>query len=149
VAHVELSLSEPIIGPDRDAPPDPEGSLSRWARAVAGAVEPCLVLDSVFEIVAISRTASLLLGFPDVESAVGQRLSAGVIPLVDFTSPPVPLLEGDLEKVPPRLAYSSGRPARGLLRVQTETEVRTIDAVATPVLEDDKPVGSLTFFSQI
>ncbi|GIH13105.1 hypothetical protein [Rugosimonospora africana] len=147
MAHVELSVSEPLAGPDRDAPPEPEGSLSRWARAVAGAAEPCLVLDGVFEIVAVSPAASRLLGFPDEESAIGQRLS--VIPLVDFTSPPVPLPEGDLEKVPPRLAYSSGRLARGLLRVQTETEVHTIDAVATPILEGDKPVGSLTFFSRI
>jgi PAS domain-containing protein len=149
VAHVELSVSEPLAGPDRDAPSDPEGSLSRWGRVVTEAGEPCLVLDGVFEIVAVSPTASRLLGFPDEESAVGRRLSEGVIPLVDFTSPPVPLPESDLEKIPPRLAYSSGRLARGLLRVQTSTEVRTIDAVATPLFDGDKPIGSLTFFSQI
>jgi PAS domain-containing protein len=146
VAHVELSV-EPIAG--RDAPPEPAGSLGRWARAVAEADEPCLVIDGDFEIVAVSPRACLLLGFPDQESAVGRRLSSGVIALVDFTSPPVPLPDGDLGKIPPRLAYSSGQLARGLLRVATPTEVHTIDAVATPLFDGDKLVGSLTFLSQI
>ncbi|WP_345631976.1 hypothetical protein [Rugosimonospora acidiphila] len=107
------------------------------------------MIDGKFEIVAISAPACRLLGFPDEESAVGQSVRSGVIPLVDFTSPPVPLPDGDLEKIPLRLAYTSGRLARGLLRVQTATEVHTIDAVSTPLFEGDQPVGSLTFFSRI
>jgi PAS domain-containing protein len=148
VAHVELSV-EPIAVPGRDTPPDAAGSLERWGRAVAGADEPCLVLDGDFEIVAVSARACVLLGFPDQESAVGRTLSSGAVPLVDFTSPPVPLPDGEVEKIPPRLAYSSGQLARGLLRVATVAEVRTLDAVATPLFDGDKAVGSLTFLSQI
>jgi PAS domain-containing protein len=148
VAHVELSV-EPIAVPDRDEASDSTGSLRRWGRAVAEAQEPCLVLDGDFEIVAVSPRACVLLGFPDQESAVGRTLSSGVIPLVDFATSPVPLADGDLEKIPPRLAYSSGQLARGLLRVATPAEVRTIDAVATPLFDGDKPIGSLTFLSQI
>jgi PAS domain-containing protein len=149
VAHVELSLSDPLVAPGREGPAEPAGSLERWGRAAADAAEPCLVLDGTSKIVAVSRAACRLLGFADPEVAVGQRLSDGVVPLVDFASSPSALSGGDLEKSPPMLAYSSRRLARGLLRVQIGSQVHTVDAVATPLFDDDERVGSLTFFSQI
>jgi hypothetical protein len=153
VAHVELSLSEPFVDPGRDTPPEGGGSLQRWARAVAEADEPCLVLEHASVVVesvimAVSPAAARMLGFPDLDSAVGRRLF-DVLQLVDFTSSPLALPGGDLEKIPPVLASSSGRLARGLLRVRTPDEVLTVDAIATPLFDAGRPVGSLTFFSQI
>ncbi|OLB80095.1 MAG: hypothetical protein AUI14_08030 [Actinobacteria bacterium 13_2_20CM_2_71_6] len=147
MAHVELSLSESFT-PDADASV-PSGSLAHWAATVSGAVEPCLVINGLSEIVAISPAASTMLGFTDQAVAVGCHLFAGVIRLLDFTSAAARLPDSDIEKIPPILACSSGRLARGLLRVQAGDEVSTVDAIATPLFDGRKAVGSLTFFSQI
>jgi hypothetical protein len=148
VAHVELSLSEPFVPPPEDGP-DPGGALGRWAAAAAEADEPCMVIDAYSAIVALSRSACTLLGFRDQESAVHRHLFGGVLRLLDFTANPTALADGDLEKIPPILAFSSGRLARGLIRAQSGGEIRTLDAIATPLLDGDQVVGSLTFFSQI
>jgi hypothetical protein len=142
---VELSVSE-----SADAlPTDPTGSLEHWASAVSTATEPCVVVDSFSMIVAASPAACTLLGFATQTDAVGRHLVAGVLRLLDFTSEGGPLPESEMEKIPPVLAYSSGRLARGLLRVQSGGEVRTVDAIASPLFDGRKVVGSLTFFSQI
>jgi hypothetical protein len=46
-------------------------------------------------------------------------------------------------------ALLSERLARGLLRVRLGDEILTIDAVATPLLENGHVVGSLTFFCSV
>jgi len=51
--------------------------------------------------------------------------------------------------MPPLLALSSGRLARGLVRIRCASGPCTFDAIATPLTEDGKVVGSLTFFSAI
>jgi len=152
VAHVELSVTEQF-GPDA-APIDPTSvdlasSLEHWALAVAGATEPCFIIDSVSMIVAASPAACTLLGFATQQDAVGCHLFAGVLKLLDFTSVGARLPDSEIEKIPPVLAYSSGRLARGLLRIQSGEEVRTVDAIAAPLFDGRKTVGSLTFFSQI
>jgi hypothetical protein len=148
VAHVELSLSEPLA-PDAIAP-ESTGSIEHWATAVASASEPCLVLDAVStEIVAVSPAGAALLGFADQGVAAGMHLFAGILRLLDFTSAGARLPDGEMEKIPPVLACSSGRLARGLLRVQAGEEVRTVDAVSAPLFDGRKVVGSVTFFSQI
>lgn len=144
MAHVELSLSEPIT----PAEPPPSG-LDRWAEAVSGAPEPCMVINSLSEIVAISSSACRLLGFSGPSAAVKRHLYGGVLPLLDFTAQPDKLAEGELDRIPPLLAYSSGRLARGLLRISAGGEVITVDAVATPLFDGGEVVGSLTFFCRI
>jgi hypothetical protein len=145
VAHVELSLTEPPVSA-RDS--QPEDSLERWSRAVAAAQEPCLIIDAMSEIIAVSTSACELLGFPGQAAVVGRHLFGGILRLLDFTSVPSPLADGELEKIPPVLAFNSHRLARGLIRVRSGGVVRTIDAVATPLLDRDKVVGSLTFLTQ-
>jgi hypothetical protein len=145
VAHVELSLSEPLV----PAPAQPAGPLDRWSRAVADAVEPCLVIDAMSEIQAVSPAACRLLGFANQAAVVGRHLFGGILRLLDFTAAPSVLADTELEKIPSVLAYSSQRLARGLMRVRSDGAVRTLDAIATPLFDGDKVVGSLTFFSQI
>jgi PAS domain-containing protein len=147
VAHVELSLTEPPVPPAGDS--RPAEPLERWGLTVSAAPEPCLVIDAMSEIVAVSVGACALLGFPDQAAVVGRHLFAGILPLVDFTSAATPLTDGELEKIPPVLAYSSHRLARGLLRVRDADGLRTIDAVASPLYDGTAVVGSITFFCQI
>jgi PAS domain-containing protein len=124
-------------------------ALERWALAVHGAPEPCLIIDDLSVIVAASPRACELLGLGDPVTAPGQSLFAGVLRLLDFTAAGAPLGDGELEKIPPVLAFSSARLARALMRVQSGPSVVTLDAVATPLFDGEKPVGSLTFFLEI
>jgi PAS domain-containing protein len=153
VAHVELSLSEPFA-PELGAEIEPEAahepvsSMEGWTAAVSGALEPCLIINTVSMIVAISAAACVLFGFESQEWAIGRGLLAGIVRLIDFGDG-APLSDPDREKVPSILACSSGQLAHGLLRVQFEDEIRTIDAVAVPLFDGRKVVGSLTFFSPV
>jgi hypothetical protein len=148
VAHVELSVSEPFA--PGTIPAEPTSSLAHWAPVVASANEPCLIIDSISIIVSASPSACALLGFANQADAQSRPLiAAGVLRLLDFTSAGAPLPDSEIEKIPPVLACSSGRLARGLLRVQSGPEIRTVDAIATPLFDVRKVVGSLTFFSQI
>lgn len=146
MAHVELSLSEPLLPPARRE----TASLDRWAATVARAEEPCMVVDRMGVIVATSRHACELLGFDDPGRAVGRSLHAGVLQLLDFTAAGEALAEGDMDRIPPLLATTSGRLARLLLRVHRPgAEPVTVDSVATPLREGDLVVGSLTFFAAV
>lgn len=156
MAHVELSLSESFVpqprqselatGPDRAR----ESSLDRWAAAVADANEPCLVIDGEAMIIATSATCCSLLGLGDPGMAARRFLLDGVVRLVDFTAARSVLTEVELDKIPPLLALSSGRLARGLMRVYDGGEYDvTVDAVSVPLFDDSTIVGTLTFFSAI
>jgi hypothetical protein len=144
VPHVELSVSDPHV---RRTPVG--SSLDQWAAAVTDAAEPCLVIDAQAVIVALSESCRTLLGLD--RSAVGQSLFDGVLRLLDFSSAASTLADGELNKIPPLLALSSGRLARGLLRVACADggAACTLDAIATPLLDGEKPAGSLTFFSEV
>jgi hypothetical protein len=169
VAHVELSLSEALVPPARtpaghagpaephpgyrpEPPQDtPLDTLGRWAVAVAAAAEPCLLIDARSRIVASSAACRKLLGLADPALTAGRPL-LGTLELIDFTAAPSPLDEADADKIPPLLALNSGRLARGLLRVGPAgagEPAGTLDAITTPLLEDDAVVGSLTFLSAI
>ncbi|MEN3307679.1 MAG: hypothetical protein V7603_3881 [Micromonosporaceae bacterium] len=141
MAHVELSLSDPHS--------PPRSTLDRWGAAVHDAAEPCLVVDHLSRIVAASPRACELLGLGEPQMAMGLSLFAGVLRLLDFTAAGAALGDGELEKIPPVLAFSSERLARALMRVQSGGEVVTLDAVATPLFDGAKAVGSLTFLMQI
>jgi hypothetical protein len=143
VPHVELSVSDPHAARRAAV----ESSLDRWATAVAGAAEACLVIDSQAVIVALSRSCHDLLALD--RPAVGRSLVGGVLRLVDFSPAGGALTDNEVGKIAPLLALSSGRLARGLLRVQCARGVCTLDAVATPLLDGSTVAGSLTFFSQL
>jgi hypothetical protein len=151
VAHVELSLSEAFaLGPA--TVPKSENAVTRWAAAVRDAAEPCLVIDAEAVIVATSASCCALLGLGHPASTVGRFLLDGVLRLVDFTAARGELTEAEIDKIPPLLALSSGRLARGLMRVQCSADGiqhATVDAIATPLLRGGTPAGSLTFFSAV
>lgn len=141
--HVELSVSEPHLARSRQFI---ESSLERWSVAVSAAAEPSLVIDDRAVIVAISASFDQLLGL--TESAIGRPMLDGVLQLLDFADG-AELTDGEVGKTPPLLALSSGRLARGLMRVRCASGACTLDAIATPLVEPGRIAGSLTFFSTV
>jgi hypothetical protein len=152
VAHVELSLSGAFV-PQARTPAEAEfvGGLARWTSTVASAPEPCLVVDHSWTILAVSASCSDLLGLGAAGNSVGQPLLGGVLRLIDFTAGRGELAEPETEKIPPLLALSSQRLARGLMRVQPSgrTVDLTVDAISTPLWEAGRVAASLTFFSPV
>jgi hypothetical protein len=152
VAHVELSLSGAFV-PQARTPAEAEflAGIGRWTSTVATAPEPCLVIDVTTRILAVSPSASELLRLGKPAEAVGQQLLGGMLRLIDFTAGGGELPELEVEKIPPLLAIRSERLARGLMRVQPATggQALTVDAIATPLSQDDQVVASLTFLSAI
>ncbi|MEV6598937.1 hypothetical protein AB0M36_19070 [Actinoplanes sp. NPDC051346] len=154
MAHVELSLSGAFV-PQARTPDESEfvSNIDRWAATVWQAVEPCLVIDVSATIVAVSPSASDLLGLGKGADVVGRPLlgGEGALCLIDFTAGGGALTEQEIEKIPLLMALTSERLARGLMRIQTPAEDRhvTVDAIATPILENGRVVASLTFFSAI
>jgi PAS domain-containing protein len=125
-------------------------SVDQWSAATQAAHEPCLVIDDVAAIAAVSQSACSMLGFSSPDDVIGCFLySNNLLALVDFTPASAALSDADMEKIPPMLALHSGRLARGLMRVRSGADVVTMDAIATPLLEHDKVIGSLTFFSLV
>jgi hypothetical protein len=152
VAHVELSLSGAYV-PQARTPAEAEfvSSIGRWVATVESALEPCLIIDKLSTIRAVSPSGSALLGLGTPVEAVGQPLLGGVLRLIDFTAGGGELDEPEVERIPPLLAIRSGRLARGLMRVQTDVGDAhlTVDAIATPLLESGDVVASLTFLSAV
>ena len=142
VPRVELSITD--LGPVIPPPPD---LLGHWVRAVAGAVEPCLVIDKRAVIVAMSHQCVAMLGLPG--TPVGASLREGPLRLIDFSASGDKLTENEIGKVPSILAATSGRLARGLIRVWCDGSVHTLDAIATPIGPPRAVAGSLTFFSPV
>jgi hypothetical protein len=143
VPHVEFSVSEPSLTPAR---PPAAAALDRWARAVGDAEEPSLVIDARQVIIATSLAFESLVGLR--RPATGQGLLDGVLQLLDFANG-APLSDAEIGKIPPLLALSSGRLARGLLRLSCGETACTLDAIATPLFAGGVTVGSLTFFSRV
>ncbi|GIF71082.1 PAS domain-containing protein [Asanoa siamensis] len=169
MAHVELELEvlapgesegvEPTTGapagtawaPLAWTPPAPPTSFDRWAETVFAADEPCLVIDAEMTIVAASASCCELLGLADPRAAVGRPLLDAGLRLVDFTAARTELTNIEVDKIPPLLAVTSGRQARGLLRVQSHHGEgdATVDAIATPLHVEGAVAGSLTFFATV
>ena len=152
MAHVELSLSGAFV-PQARTPAEAEfvPSVERWKSTVASAAEPALIIDPAGIILAVSATASQLLGLGRPAESVGRPLLGGVVRLIDFTAGGGDLDEPEVERIPPLLAIRSGRLARGLMRVQTvDGDAHlTVDAIATPLTDAGDVVASLTFFSAV
>lgn len=153
MAHVELSISQGAYVPQARTPAEAEfvPGIERWTSTVSTAVEPCLVIDKLGTILAVSPSCSELLGLGSPLEAIAQPLLGGVLRLVDFTADGGALDEPEVEKIPPVLAIKSERLARGLMRVRTQgPEVHlTVDAIATPLTAGGQVVASLTFFSPV
>ena len=142
--HVELSVTDPALGRARQ-PVD--SSLAKWAMAAADAEEHCLVIDHDALIIAISASFEALLGL--TVSAIGRPMVGSVMQLLDFGDG-FELTPAEVDKTPPLLALSSGRLARGLMRVRGAGEAsRTLDAISTPLIEQGAITGSLTFFGEV
>ena len=140
--HVELSLSEPAAL----RRPSARSSLSRWAKAVADAAEPALVINANSVVVALSPACQEMFGLD--RPAVGRPLLE-VFLLLDFSNPGGALSHSEARRIPPLLALDSGQLARGLMRVQCREATHTVDAVATPLRDSSGQVGSLTFFCPV
>jgi hypothetical protein len=144
VPHVELSVTDPALGRTRQ-PVD--SSLAKWAMAAADAEEHCLVIDHDALIIAISASFEALLGL--TVSAIGRPMVGSVMQLLDFGDG-LELTPAEVDKTPPLLALSSGRLARGLMRVRGAGDAsRTLDAISTPLIEQGAITGSLTFFGEV
>jgi hypothetical protein len=144
VPHVELSVTDPALGRARQ-PVD--SSLAKWAMAAADAEEHCLVIDHDALIIAISASFEALLGL--TVSAIGRPMVGSVMKLLDFGDG-FELTPAEVDKTPPLLALSSGRLARGLMRVRDASGAsRTLDAISTPLIEQGAITGSLTFFGEV
>ncbi|GAA2518274.1 PAS domain-containing protein [Pilimelia columellifera] len=142
-AHPQLANSPEVLDPSV------RGCLRRWSDAVTAAEEPCLVLDAQGRIVAASTSCCQLLGLGHAEATAGRPLLDGVLRLVDFTAARNGLPDADIDAIPPLLALTSGRQARGLMRVHDGEYDVTVDGIAVPLREAGGVVGSLTFFSAI
>ena len=150
MAHLELALSDVLTFSDA-VPPCPRG-LGDWGSTVRDAEEPCLLIDSRTNVSAISASGCAALGLGSPAQVVGRPLLAGGLRLLDFTASRCDLTEQEIDKIPPLLALSSGRLARGLLRVcrgHGADRDRTLDAVSTPVLLHGEVAGSLTFLAEV
>lgn len=149
MAHVELSLTDTAAVP-RARRHDPVASLQRWASAAADTEEACLVLDSYTAVVAASHSCAVLLGFADPDAVRGNRLRDTMPPLLDFTAGQTRLEESEADRIPPLLAIASGLMARGLIRLPADYGgTVTLDAIATPLRDDNTVAGSLTFFARV
>jgi hypothetical protein len=123
--------------------------LRGWIGLVRGAQDPCLVLDRSGRIAACSMSAVVLLGLTDPVTVVGRPLLDGEPYLVNFTASNGRLSDWELGRIPPLLVLSTGRLARGVLRIRQHQRVRTVDAVTTPLHHDGELAGSLTFFREL
>ena len=148
MAHVELSLSGAFV-PQARTPAEAEfvTSVERWTSTVTSADEPCLVVDNNGVILAVSPSASELLGLGKPAEALGRRLGEA-LRLIDFTASAGQLDDPEADKIPPLLAVRSETLARGLMRVAGEPPL-TVDAIATPLKAGDRVAGSLTFLSPV
>ncbi|GAB2580776.1 hypothetical protein Aab01nite_57520 [Paractinoplanes abujensis] len=151
MAHVELSLSGAFV-PQARTPSESEfvSSLERWTATVSAAPEPCLIIDRSTAIIAVSVSGGELLGVGKPPEVIGKPLGA-VLRLIDFTATAGELEDADADKIPPLLALRTERLARGLLRVVPgpgESPL-TVDAIATPLFDNERVAGSMTFLSAV
>jgi len=145
MAHVDLALSDLT---DAGRVLGVSGSLDLWAYPVSMAAEPCLLVDAAGVLVAASPGCTELLGI-DPNTAVGRPLVGGVLHLLDFGAIVSDLPAWEADKIPPRLAATTGGLARGLMRVRgPDGSPITVDAVSVPLRDNTQSspvVGSLTF----
>ena len=147
MAHVDLSLSD-LYGSDQPRERF-DGSLDLWSYAVGAANEPCVLIDVPGTVIAASPGCERVFG-RRVADAIGRPLVPGMLRLLDFHTVSGDLPGWEVDKIPPRLAITTGGLARGLLRVPgADGAATTVDAISVPLRDDNHIVGSLTFFSVV
>lgn len=152
MTHIELSLSPLAPAPLAQSPREAGRTdpLERWAASLATAEEPCLVIDKAKIIVAASQPCARLFDLSQPAELTGRHLLDGeVLFLIDFTAAGNELGKSECEQIPPLLALTSGRLARGLMRVRRADGSHTYDSIATPLRQDNEVVGSLSFFALV
>ena len=123
---------------------------TRWAFAVSGATEPCVLLDAAGIVVAASPGCAAAVLASTRPRRVGRRLVDGVLRLLDFNAVSGELPDWEVDKIPPLLAITTGGLARGLLRVPgADGAASTVDAISVPLRDGGPVVGSLTFFAPV
>ncbi|WP_157034728.1 hypothetical protein [Actinocatenispora sera] len=132
-----------------EQPGSAEAVLRGWIAVVAGATDPCLLLNAAGLVTACAPATLELLGLPEPAAMVGRGLLDGLLHPVDFTAAGNRLAEWELTKLPPLAALATDALSRGLLRLRHGSQVRTVDAIATPLHHDATLIGSLTFFHPI
>ena len=152
MAHVELSLSE-VFAPATPYRPAPESGncgqhrhgLRRRRALPADRRRTTRRRRSRRPAAGCSASAA-------PARLIGRPLLDGGLRLLDFTANRCELTEQEIDKIPPLLALSSGRLARGLLRVLPRPRRRPgpdgrrdLHAGAP----DGTVAGSLTFFSEV
>ncbi|WP_026208637.1 transcriptional regulator [Catelliglobosispora koreensis] len=147
MTHIELSLSPLDPSPHATGQTDP---LEQWAATVAMAEEACLVIDAEGIIIAASPSCALLFCHQKPFELTGRHLlDPAVLSLIDFTAAGADLGGSERGQIPPLLALSSGRLARGLMRLRHQKDTRTLDAVASPLRHGGEVSGSLSFFAEV
>ncbi len=153
MAHVELSLTGAFV-PQARTPAEAAfvSSLDRWTATVASAIEACLVIDYTTTVLAASASCCDLLRLGEPLQVVGEPLLGGALRLIDFTAGRGELAEPETEKIPPLLALTTQRLARGLMRIQPpggDGSDITVDAISTPLWANGQVTASMTFFSPV
>jgi PAS domain-containing protein len=146
MAHVDLSLSDLYEGQPQGSF---DGTLELWAYVVGVANEPCVLIDASGVVVAASPGCGPLFGIR-ANDAMGRPLVDGVLRLLDFNTVSGELPGWEVDKIPPRLAITTGGLARGLIRVPgIDGGISTVDAISVPLRDGQDVVGSLTFFALV
>jgi PAS domain-containing protein len=152
MTHIELSLSPLAPTPLAQSPLEAGmiDPLESWAASLTATEEPCLVIDATGIIVAASKPCARLFCLSQPAELTGRHmLDREVLYLIDFTAAGNELSESERDQIPPLLALTSGRLARGLMRVRNRNGSRTLDSIATPLRQGGEVVGSLSFFAVV
>jgi hypothetical protein len=153
VAHIDMSVATAEVAGDVVPTLRLVGGarpLEAWLQVVGDAEEPCLLLDRNGVVLAASPNCHATLGLPARRGAlVGRGLLEDVIELVDFTAARTRLRPDEVERIPPLFALSTGALSRGLMRIKSNGNTWTLDAIATPLRVGGSVLGSLTFFHRV
>ena len=153
MSHIDLSIAAAEVA--SDAVPTLRliggaGPLECWLNAVGEAEEPCLLLDGDGVVLGASPSCHAVLGLPLHRGVlVGRGLLEGVLELVDFSAARNRLRPDEIERIPPLFALSTGALARGLMRIRSNGNTWTLDAIATPLRVSGAVLGSMTFFQRV
>lgn len=122
----------------------PSPSVSRWVEQVRDGAECALLVDADGRVAALSLGAAAMLGLDPARST--GALLRDLVRLVDFTTAGLDLADPE-RHLPPLRAQTTGRMARGLVRLRLpHGAVPTYDAVGVPLAGG---AGALGFLSEV
>lgn len=128
-------------------------ALAGWAHVISTSHDACLLVNDRGRVLAVSPSASALLGDVTPSEMVGRHLLDGILHFADFDAGQRGSERGATyaDRIPPLLAVATAGPARGLLRITASSgEVRMVDALAAPVHDSAGTVlGAVSFVSAV